>query len=368
MQRGGLLLGLLLLGAGVLLAPRLYAALFGYIYPAGRQIVIERSYQPAEFSSIGPGGCITATLLITNQESIDLRGFYYSDQVPTGWAMETVGVWIDGVPVTDYDYRPGSAGGIYPGTTAHRWSLELPQGGGSFIPAHPISALGGTARIVYRMTVASGQGDDYQPGYEAWAGWLETLPTGSAIFGYQGLPVPPTVTSTPLSPSPTPSHTPVLPSPTHTPMPPSSTPTNTPGSPSPTHTGTPVTPAPTGTVPSPPPTPLPSLTPSATPTATPAPPEADFDASDRLGVYPFLVYFTDESHGMIDSWHWDFGDGHTGTDQHPDHTYRYAGQYTVSLVVHGPGGVDTLVEPRYIRVYDELQTMFFPQLFRGNAP
>jgi hypothetical protein len=51
-----------------------------------------------------------------------------------------------------------------------------------------------------------------------------------------------------------------------------------------------------------------------------------------------LVAFKDESYGRITSWHWDFGDGGTSTEQHPTHQYTKPGSYVVVLDVEGPDG------------------------------
>ena len=51
-----------------------------------------------------------------------------------------------------------------------------------------------------------------------------------------------------------------------------------------------------------------------------------------------LVAFRDESEGQVTSWQWDFGDGKTSTEQHPQHTYQEAGKYVVTLWVEGPAG------------------------------
>ena len=51
-----------------------------------------------------------------------------------------------------------------------------------------------------------------------------------------------------------------------------------------------------------------------------------------------LVAFQDMSTGKITSWKWDFGDGTTGTEQHPIHTYGKAGRYIVTLYIEGPDG------------------------------
>ncbi len=45
------------------------------------------------------------------------------------------------------------------------------------------------------------------------------------------------------------------------------------------------------------------------------------------------VIFYDNSSGQPVSWHWDFGDGTTSTEQNPTHYYTDAGSYTVTLTV-----------------------------------
>ncbi|HEY0862644.1 MAG TPA: PKD domain-containing protein [Lacunisphaera sp.] len=51
-----------------------------------------------------------------------------------------------------------------------------------------------------------------------------------------------------------------------------------------------------------------------------------------------LVAFKDLSVGTVTAWKWDFGDGTTSTEQHPQHTYAKAGNYVVLLEVTGPDG------------------------------
>ena len=60
-----------------------------------------------------------------------------------------------------------------------------------------------------------------------------------------------------------------------------------------------------------------------------------------------LVVFKDLSEGKITSWQWDFGDGETSTEQHPQHTYKEAGKYVVTLWVEGPAG-----KSRHAKVWD----------------
>jgi len=173
---------------GIFFAPRLHAAIFTYIYPPEKSILVNRSFEPDAFSAVSNGGAITVTIDVTNNEAVDLRGFYYSDQTPNGWEVNTLSVSVNGSPIADYAYGQGYADEVYTGLTPHRWALETPQGDGAFSPIHPIPASSGTARIVYNMIVSGGTGSDYSIGYEAWAGWLETaIPTGTAVFGYLGV-------------------------------------------------------------------------------------------------------------------------------------------------------------------------------------
>jgi uncharacterized membrane protein len=51
-----------------------------------------------------------------------------------------------------------------------------------------------------------------------------------------------------------------------------------------------------------------------------------------------LVAFTDRSVGAVTAWKWDFGDGATSSEQHPEHVYAKPGNYVVILDVAGPAG------------------------------
>ena len=53
-------------------------------------------------------------------------------------------------------------------------------------------------------------------------------------------------------------------------------------------------------------------------------------------------YFSDQSTGPISSWLWDFGDGSSSTEQHPEHDYSAGGNYDVTLTVSGPWGSDSI--------------------------
>jgi PKD repeat protein len=85
-------------------------------------------------------------------------------------------------------------------------------------------------------------------------------------------------------------------------------------------------------------------------TVTYPPPQADFTASPRSGVAPLEVRFTSTVTGAVTTYAWDFGDGGTGSEPNPTHTYQSAGSFGVTLVVTGPGGTAQVVKPGYITV------------------
>src|SRR5258706_783950 len=55
------------------------------------------------------------------------------------------------------------------------------------------------------------------------------------------------------------------------------------------------------------------------------------------GCAPLTTQFTDNTAGAI-SWFWDFGDGHTSTQQSPTHIFTTPGFYTVQLTIQFNGG------------------------------
>jgi PKD repeat protein len=98
----------------------------------------------------------------------------------------------------------------------------------------------------------------------------------------------------------------------------------------------------------------------------PTTPVARF-ASVSPDCAPYTVTFSNSSTDA-DSWHWDFGDGHSSIEMNPTHTYRTPGTYRVRLTATGDGGTDRssrfvtvlvsptaymLVAPNYVYVNDE---------------
>ncbi|MGA2121410.1 MAG: PKD domain-containing protein [Methanoregula sp.] len=79
-------------------------------------------------------------------------------------------------------------------------------------------------------------------------------------------------------------------------------------------------------------------------------PVTGFSASPTTGTAPLIVGFTDTSSGTPTSWTWDFGDGTTGSDENPSHTYSSEGTYSVSLIASNTAGSNTSVQSDYIKV------------------
>jgi len=94
--------------------------------------------------------------------------------------------------------------------------------------------------------------------------------------------------------------------------------------------------------------------------------ESGFSAEPEEGIAPLIVVFTDDSRGDIDTWHWNFGDGNTSSEQEPVHEYESGGTYTVTLTVSGEAG-ETSAE-KIIEVYDSAEAMFLAEPLQGIAP
>jgi len=80
------------------------------------------------------------------------------------------------------------------------------------------------------------------------------------------------------------------------------------------------------------------------------PPVSQFSASSTQGIAPLTVSYTDQSQGSITSWSWQLGDGTIASTQNPSYTYTIEGEYTVMLMVTGPGGSDNETKKAYIKV------------------
>jgi len=98
-------------------------------------------------------------------------------------------------------------------------------------------------------------------------------------------------------------------------------------------------------------------------------PTAGFSGAPTLGLPPLAVNFYDLSQNTISTWSWDFGDGNTSSLQNPSNSYNDPGNYTVKLVVTGPGGVDSITKTDYITVnYYPPTADFTSDVTSGIAP
>ena len=73
-------------------------------------------------------------------------------------------------------------------------------------------------------------------------------------------------------------------------------------------------------------------------------PDAVFDFAPGFPSRGLPVQFRDKSANKPTSWHWNFGDGRTSTEQHPVHTYATTGTFTVILTATNGAGTDVLVQ------------------------
>ncbi|WP_292546836.1 PKD domain-containing protein [Methanoregula sp.] len=94
-----------------------------------------------------------------------------------------------------------------------------------------------------------------------------------------------------------------------------------------------------------------------------------FIADQTTGPAPLTVQFTGTSVLTDNSWHWDFGDGTTSTEQNPSHIYNAGGTYTVNLTItSGSGGINTLVKTKYISAYSPPTAAFTSNTVAGKSP
>ena len=85
---------------------------------------------------------------------------------------------------------------------------------------------------------------------------------------------------------------------------------------------------------------------------------AAFTATPTAGLAPLDVEFSDQSiaeDASITSWHWDFGDGMTSSEQNPVHRFENTGRHTVSLTVTSAQGSNTEIKSDYINATVSVQ-------------
>lgn len=118
----------------------------------------------------------------TNHESVAVRGFYYSDQLPTDLAVTPVSVQLNGQPLTNYTFETGLDGDVLADSTPYRWILERP---GALTETTPVPPQA-TVQIVYAVSATNSGTFLLQPA--AWIGFDRS--TTNALFGFTPTTVP----------------------------------------------------------------------------------------------------------------------------------------------------------------------------------
>lgn len=97
-------------------------------------------------------------------------------------------------------------------------------------------------------------------------------------------------------------------------------------------------------------------------------PKPVFKAYPRMGAAPLTVTFHNFSMGYGGRYLWDFGDGETNSEQHPIHTYKTEGKFTVRLTTTSVNNGQGLTEkPDYIEVNnDQLPSFFYVTPLQGQ--
>lgn len=94
--------------------------------------------------------------------------------------------------------------------------------------------------------------------------------------------------------------------------------------------------------------------------------QADFTFLPDSGSIPLTVRFTDQSTGPVESRLWDFGDGDTSTQIHPEHVYTEPGIYDVTLIVANDFTSDMLTLHGAITAYEPVAYQSFYVSYDGS--
>jgi len=81
------------------------------------------------------------------------------------------------------------------------------------------------------------------------------------------------------------------------------------------------------------------------------PPVSNFTANVTMGLSPRTIRFTDLSTGSPTMWNWSFGDNEFASVQNPVHTYKLAGNHTVTLRSSNAGDMNLTIKDKYITIY-----------------
>ncbi|MFO1477587.1 MAG: hypothetical protein U1F98_13165 [Verrucomicrobiota bacterium] len=119
---------------------------------------------------------VLATVWFTNGGAAALRGWCFSEQLPSALSASLVSVTVGGTTVTNAQTETGWDGDVLAGCTPWRCMLELPA---DFNPANPVAAQA-VVKVVYSIT--SSTAGSYTLPQFMWFG--ADLVQTNASFGY----------------------------------------------------------------------------------------------------------------------------------------------------------------------------------------
>lgn len=99
------------------------------------------------------------------------------------------------------------------------------------------------------------------------------------------------------------------------------------------------------------------------------PPQANFNTDRQVAEVPDAVFnFMVTSHSpRIADWHWDFGDGHTGSGKAPVHQYQNEGFYTVTLTITDSVGCRNVIQKQSFVEVKRNVNVIVPNAFSPNG-
>ena len=137
---------------------------------------IQRTFDEVE---TGIDDLIVATVRFTHVENDDLRGFFYTEQIPDNLQVSTISVKINDTEVSNYIFQFGLNDDVYLGSIPYRWILETPL---SFLEENPIPE-DVFVEIVYSVT--SDAAGVFNLDEFNWVGYFQDASSGErASFGH----------------------------------------------------------------------------------------------------------------------------------------------------------------------------------------
>ena len=134
---------------------------------------LTRSFDTTSATTNAP---IVVTATFTNGSGLASRGFFYSEQIPSGLFVTALDLRLNGQSVTNYTFASATDSDVYPGLRPYRWVLEHPTG---FTETNPVPA---NATVLIRYSITSPVVGSFSLQQFSWAGYDPTHTNAS--FGY----------------------------------------------------------------------------------------------------------------------------------------------------------------------------------------